>query len=372
MLPPDGITQEIATPPVGERKTPDRILIVRLGAMGDVIHGLPAVTALRDAFPEAMLGWLIEERWAELLCTLATPRAGPRSPQRPLVDRIHSVTTRQWRAAPFSTQTWERMAAGLSDLRAVRYQVAVDLQGAVRSSLLAKWSGAPVIYGTAQPRENVASMFYSRRVIVTGAHIVEQNLSLAGAVADRPLKVRRVEFPHDQAAEQECDRKLKERGIQDFALLNPTAGWGAKQWPVDRYGHVAQQLADAGVKSLINFGPGEEGTARAVLAASGGGAGTFTGSLTQLIALTRRARLFIGGDTGPMHLAAALGIPVVGIFGPTDPARNGPFGTRKIVLRRASSNTSYKHLDQPDRGLLEISPQEVVAAARTLLQERHV
>jgi heptosyltransferase-1 len=82
--------------------------------------------------------------------------------------------------------------------------------------------------------------------------------------------------------------------------------------------------------------------------------------------------LFIGGDTGPMHLAAALGIPVVGIFGPTDPARNGPFGTRKIVLRRASSNTSYKHLDQPDRGLLEISPQEVVAAARTLLQERHV
>jgi heptosyltransferase-1 len=200
---------------------------------------------------------------------------------------------------------------------------------------------------------------------------VEQNLSLAEAVADRPLKVLRVEFPHDEAAEQECDRRLKERSIQGFALLNPSAGWGAKQWPADRYGQAAKQLAEGGVKSLINFGPGEEDTARAVQAASSGSAETFTGSLTQLIALTRRARLFIGGDTGPMHLAAALGVPVVGIFGPTDPVRNGPFGTRNIVLRSASSNTSYKHLDQPDRGLLEISPEEVVGAARKLLQERH-
>ena len=371
MPPPDGVSQEIATAPVSERKLPDRILIVRLGAMGDVIHTLPAVTALRDAFPDAMLGWLIEERWAELLCALATPRSGPRSPQRPLVDRIHTVTTRQWRAAPFSTQTWERMAAGLSDLRAAQYRVAVDLQGAVRSSLLATWSGAPVVYGAAQPRENVASMFYTRRVIATGAHIVEQNLSLAEAVAHRPLKAPRVEFPHDQASEQECDRRLKECSIQGFALLNPSAGWGAKQWPADRYGQAAKQLAEGGVKSLINFGPGEEDTARAVQAASGGSAETFTGSLTQLIALTRRARLFIGGDTGPMHLAAALGVPVVGIFGPTDPVRNGPFGTRNIVLRSASSNTSYKHLAEPDRGLLEISPEEVVAAARKLLQERH-
>src|SRR5438128_6849327 len=108
--------------------------------MGDVIHTLPAATALRHAFPEATLGWLIEERWAELLCTLPTPRSGPRSPQRPLVDRIHTVTTKQWRTAPFSVQTWERIAAVLSDVRAERYDIAIDLQGAVRSSLLARWS----------------------------------------------------------------------------------------------------------------------------------------------------------------------------------------------------------------------------------------
>jgi heptosyltransferase-1 len=360
-----------AVAPVLEQPSFERLLIVRLGAMGDVIHGLPAVTALREAFPEAMLGWLIEERWAELLCTLPTPRVGPRSAQRPLVDRIHTVNTKQWRAAPFSAQTWERIAAGLSDLRAAQYEVAVDLQGAVRSSLLARWSGAEVIYGAAQPRENLASMFYSRQVIVSGDHIVEQNLSLAEAVAHRPLKMLRVDFPHDEAAEQECDHKLKDRGLQEFVLLNPSAGWGAKQWPAERYGHVAKQLSEDGLKSLINFGPGEEDIAHAVRAASGGAAETFTGSLTQLIALTRRARLFIGGDTGPMHLAAALAVPVVGIFGPTDPARNGPFGTRNVVLRSPSSSTSYKHVPQPEGGLLEVSPEQVMAAVRKLLQEHH-
>jgi heptosyltransferase-1 len=356
----------------GSQRTPaNRILIVRLGAMGDVIHGLPAVTALRSAFPEAKLGWLIEERWAELLCTLRTPRSGPRSTQRPLVDRIHTVSTKQWRAAPLSVQTWERIGATLSDLRSERYNIAIDLQGAVRSSLLARWSGAPVIYGFAQPRENLASMFYTRQVIAAGDHVVEQNLSLAEAVAGRPLTVPAVEFPHDIDAEQECGLWLKKHGVEEFALLNPGAGWGAKQWPAERYGHVARQLSEDGLKSFINSGSGEEDIARAVEAASGGAAEIFAGSLTRLIALTRRARLLIGGDTGPTHLSAALGVPVVGIFGPTNPARNGPFGTRNIVLRSPSSTTSYKHVAEPDSGLLDISPEQVVAAARQLLKERH-
>jgi heptosyltransferase-1 len=349
----------------------DRLLIVRLSAMGDVIHGLPAVAALREAFPQAMLGWLVEERWAELLCTLSMPRSGPRSAQRPLVDRVHTVNTRQWRSAPFSVSTWERIAASLSDLRAARYETAVDLQGAVRSSLLTRWSGAPVIYGAAQPRENLATMFYTRQVIARGEHIVEQNLSLVEAVAERRLKIPEVRLPHDDAAEQECDRRLKAQGALEFALLNPGAGWGAKQWTAERYGEVAKQLAENGLKPLVNFGTGEEDLARAVETASGGAAEPFTGSLTQLIALTRRARLFIGGDTGPMHLAAALGIPVVGIFGPTDPARNGPFGTRSIVLRSPASATSYSHVLRPDDGLLEISSGQVVAAARQLLRDSH-
>ena len=348
-----------------------RMLIVRLGAMGDVIHGLYAAAALREAFPEMLLGWLVEERWAELLCTLPTPRSGPRSAQRPQVDRVHTVNTRQWRRAPFSAATWERVAASLSDLRAAHYEIAIDLQGAVRSSLLARWSGARVIYGAAQPRENLATMFYTRQIIAGGEHIVQQNLSLAEAVARRPLKIPPVQLPRDPGADQECDQRLRAKGMQEFVLLNPGAGWGAKQWPAERYGQVAKQLLQGGLKSLINIGPGEEDLAHAVEAASGGAAETFSGSLTQLIALTRRARLFIGGDTGPMHLAAALRVPVVAIFGPTDPARNGPFGTRTIVLRSPSSSTSYRHVFQSDSGLLEISSGQVVAAARQLLGERH-
>jgi heptosyltransferase-1 len=344
-----------------------RLLVVRLGSMGDIIHTLPAATALRQAFPQATMGWIVEERWAELLCTLPTPRSGPRSPQRPLVDRIHTTNTAKWRASPLSSQTWEQMAAGLSELRAGRYQVAADFQGAVRSALMARWSGAPVIFGVAQPRENVASMFYTRQVIAHGAHIVEQNFSLAEAIAGHSLEMPRVEFPHDESAEQECERRLRALDIHDFVLLNPGAGWGAKQWPAERYGQVARHLADDGLRSLINSGPGEEGLVQEVEAASGGAAKGIALSLTQLIALTRRARLFIGGDTGPLHLAAALRIPVVGIFGPTDPARNGPFGTRSIVLRSPESPTTHTRHPQPDEGLLEISSEEVVAAARKLL-----
>lgn len=367
----DASDENAGTPPI------QRLLIVRLGAMGDVIHSLPAAKALREAFPEIRMGWLIEERWAELLCTLPTPRSGPRSPQRPLVERVHTVNTKLWRAAPFSPQTWERIAAGLSDVRASQYEVAVDLQGAVRSSLFARCSGAPVVYGSAQPRENLASMFYTHRVITAGEHVVEQNLSLAEAVAGHGLNISlsyvpEAQLPLDPPAERQCDDWLNERGILNFALLNPGAGWGAKQWPAERYGEVARQLGAEGVKSLINVGPNEGDVATRVKAASGGGAETFMGSLSQLIALTRRARLFIGGDTGPMHLAAALNIPVVGIFGPTNPARNGPFGTRNIVLRSPSSSTSYKHVSPPDSGLLEISSEQVVAAARQLLKEHRV
>jgi heptosyltransferase I len=347
-----------------------RILIVRLSAMGDIIHTLPAATALRHAFPKAMMGWIIEERWAELLCALRTPRSGPRSPQRPLVDKIHTVNTARWRSALLSNQTWEQVAAGFSDLRAPRYQVAVDFQGAVRSALLARWSGAQVIYGVAQPRENASSMWYTRQVIARGVHIVEQNFSLAEAIAGQPLAVPQVEFPHEEAVEQECERRLRDHDIGPFAILNPGAGWGAKQWPAQRYGYVAKRLADDGLKSLINFGPGEDALVRDVEAASGGAAEGIACSITQLIALTRRARLFIGGDTGPMHLAAALGVPVVGIFGPTNPARNGPFGTRSIVLRNPSSTTTHARRAQPDEGLMEISSEEVLAAARQLLRNR--
>ena len=339
--------------------------------MGDIIHTLPAAAALRQAFPRATLGWLVEERWAELLCTLRHPRSGRRSPQRPLVDRVHSVNTAEWRRAPFSFNTWQQMAVGLSELRGMQYDAVIDFQGAVRSALLARWSGAPVVYGTIQPRENAASMFYTRKVFsnTNGTHVVEQAMALAGAVvatAGISIPEAQAEFPLDPDAEEKI-ASLTADG-KDFAILNPGAGWGAKRWPAERYGQVARELAKDGLCSLVNYGPGEEELAVAVEAAGDGAARTISCSVSELIALTRRARLLIGGDTGPMHLAAALKIPVVAIFGPTNPARNGPFGTRSIVLRSATSMTDHTRHPQPEQGLLEISVNQVVAATRKLLQ----
>jgi heptosyltransferase I len=347
-----------------------RLLVVRLGSMGDVLHTLPAATALRAAFPEAMLSWVIEERWAELLCALPFPRSGPRSPERPLVDKIHVVDTFRWRSSVFSTETWEQVAAGLSELRAPRYDVAVDFQGAIRSALVARWSEALTIYGSARPRETPASVFYTRPVITDGTHVVEKNLALAEAVAGRPLPVLTPTLPVDQSAEARIETWLARRGIRKFVLLNPGAGWGAKQWPAERYGELARNLADEGAKSLVNVGPGEQSRAQAVEEASGGAAESCPGTIGELIALTRRAQLFIGGDTGPMHLAAALEVPVVAIFGPTDPARNGPFGTGNIVLRSPASVTSHARRAAADEGMLQITVKDVLLAARKLLGNR--
>jgi heptosyltransferase-1 len=335
--------------------------------MGDVIHTLPAVGSLRAAFPNTKIGWIIEERWAELLCTLPEPRFGARSPRRPLVDRVHAVDTKKWRKSLLSPKTWERFAAAMSELRAPAYQVAVDFQGAIRSALFAKLSGAPTIYGARQPRENVATMWYTQQVIVSGTHVVDQNLSLAAALTGQ-VNAGKIELPVDELAESQTEKWLHEKSIVKFAILNPGAGWGAKQWPTERYGQVAKVMANRGLKPLINFGPGEEQLAQAVANASSGAAEPVSRSLTKLISLMRRASLFVGGDTGPLHLAAALNVPVVAIFGPTDPARNGPYGARAIVLRSSRSATSHKRRSEPDPGLLEITPEDVTTAATRLLE----
>jgi heptosyltransferase I len=357
-----------------ERGRVDSLLIVRLSAMGDVIHTLPAAQALRQTLPNTMIGWLIEERWAELLCAPGTPRRGPRSAQRPLADWVHAVNLTGWRKSltPVSTliSTLQQVAKVWNDVRSVRYDVAVDLQGAIRSAVLARWSGARTVYGSSESRESPASLWYTRRVILRGVHVVEQNLSVAEAVAQEKLTLPRIEFPRDLEVEQRIEQGLAREGIGAFAILNPGAGWGAKRWPAKRYGYVARALAKDGVRSILNYGPGEENLAREAEAASDGAATAMKCSITELIALTRRARLFIGGDTGPMHLAAALQIPVAAIFGPTDPARNGPYRTRSMVLRNPASPTTHARNPHPDKAMLEIGVDEVVDAARGLLAGR--
>jgi heptosyltransferase-1 len=347
---------------------PESLLIVRLGAMGDIIHTLPAVAALRNALPDARIGWVVEERWAELLCARNFPRSGRCSPARPLVDFVHAVDTKAWRKSLLSKATQRQISAALHEVRDLKYEIAVDFQGALKSAAIARCAGAGIIVGPERPRETPARVFYNRRVTTAKVHVVEQYQSLAEAVAGKSLPVSAVEFPHDDQAEADITKKLAGLGEKPFALITPGAGWGAKQWPPERYGAVANALAAEGLTPLINSAPGEEALAQAVQAASNGKAHLISCSIAELIALTRRALLFIGGDTGPLHLAAVLQIPVVAIFGPTDPARNGPYGTNSIVLRNPASQTSLSHTSAPDPGLRQITVDEVISAARRLLE----
>jgi len=354
-----------------------RLLIVRLGAMGDVIHTLPAVHVLRQAFPQAFIGWLLDERWAELLCAPGASRRGVRSALRPLVDEVHTVDLKVWRKSLFSLSTLQRAVTVWNDMRDVHYDVAVDLQGALRSGILARLSGARVVYGTAEPRESPASLWYTRKVVARGRHVIEQNFSVAQGLIEcvqyarprmklSPPKIL-VDFPCDPQVEASIEKKLSQQTIRDFAILNPGAGWGAKRWPAERYGEVACRLAGAGIFPLVNYGAGEADLFRAVSHASGGTARPMNCTIAELIAWMRRARLFIGGDTGPLHLAAALRIPVVAIYGPTDPGRNGPYGTRSVVLRSSESVTSHARRAEVDEKMLEIGSEDVLRAARELL-----
>ncbi len=358
----------------------ERLLVVRLGAMGDIVHTLPAVEALRCTLPNAWIGWVVEERWRGLLYSRDTLAVGARSAGRPLVDAVHVVDTHAWRRALFASETRREALRALRKVREAGYHVAIDFQGAMKSALLAQFSGAPMRVGLMHPRESAARLFYTRAVSVRGKHVWEQNLELAREVIDLAslrhsarAKATGVEWqqgrgiqqfllPVDPAAEVWCDEQL---GRQDFAIVNPGAGWGAKCWPPQRYAEVARALAQDGLMVLANIGPNEQALGRALERA----AKPVVCSVEQLIALCRRARLVIGGDTGPLHLAAALGVGVVGIYGPTDPVRNGPVGGPSVVLRNPASQTSHRRFRDTEAGLLGISAAEVIAAARRLLAQ---
>jgi heptosyltransferase-1 len=345
-----------------------RILIVRLGAMGDVIHALPAVTALRAALPDAHIGWAIEERWAELLC--AADDCTARRPAMPLVDTVHFVNTQAWRQAPFSDETWAEVRGTFQAMRELRYDVALDFQGALKSAAVAALSGAARRVGSKRPWESAAALFYTHPVEVRSAHVVEQALELASAVAGKHLHYVPPTLPLDPADENWA-AEVAPRKREKFVVLSPGAGWGAKQWPAERYGALVRALADDGYEVLVNHSPAEKTLADQVKLASDGDAQPIECSVSELIALLRRAKLVVGGDTGPVHLAAALEVPVLALYGPTDPKRTGPFGARATVLRSAASTTSHARRAEPEAGLLAITVEEAIAAARALLEEPH-
>ncbi len=332
--------------------------------MGDILHALPAVTALRREHPAWEIGWMVEPRWQALL---AAPGCTVPGPGMPVVDRLHFAASKEWRKRPLHPETLRAILGLRAGLRE-RYDVVLDLQGAIRSAVLGTLAGCRRRIGEDAPRERQARWLFTERVYAGGAHVIEQDMELAAAVAGDLLEPVAPELPMDPAAEAWCDALLA-GAEQPVALINPGAGWGAKRWPTERYAAVARGLTQRGLRVMVNTGPGEEALTAAMIAAAGGAATGVTPTLSQLIALTRRIQLCVAGDTGPLHLACALRKPVVGIYGPTDPSRNGPFGTRFRVLRSPMSQRDHTRRPEPEAGLLTIQPEEVLSAAEELRQE---
>lgn len=308
--------------------------MVRLGAMGDILHALPAVTALRQTHPNWVIDWVVEPRWRALL---AVPGAIERSPLMPLVDRLHLASTRDWRYNSSFLRTMREVRALRHGLRTGGYDAVIDLQGAIRSAVIGRMTGCRRLIGEDAPRERAARWLYTELVAARGAHVIEQGVELAAQIAGDELDPIPPLLPVDPAAETWCEELLAASGTRPIVLLNPGAGWGAKRWPIERFAAVASGLIARGFRVLVNAGPGEELMADVIVKEVSGAAIPLATSLEQLIALTRRVVLCVAGDTGPLHLACALGRPVVGIFGPTDPSRNGPYGTRFRVLRSPES-----------------------------------
>lgn len=302
--------------------------------MGDILHALPAVTALRRTLPGAHLGWAVEPRWRPLL-----------SPA--LIDQIHEIPTRDWKEKPVSVRTLKQVLALRRDFRDARYDLTVDLQGSIRSAFLARLSGASRVFGPATPREAPARTFYTHRVTFQKASVIAQAAELLHAATGLtitpvpPLLPPTADVPG-----------------APYLLIAPTAGWGAKQWPIPAYNELIQRLESLGHTILLNTpnprDPILAGTrARAIYP-----------TLPELIALTRSAALVLGGDTGPVHLASALGVRTVALFGPTDPARNGPLFPRAepAILRHPTSLTDHRRHSATEAGLARITVEEVLQA----------
>lgn len=298
---------------------PSRILIVRLGAMGDVIHTLPAVGALATTFPSAEIVWAVDPKWAVLL------EGNP---------HVHRVVR-------FNRHDWTSVRQAFQQLRAMQFDFAVDFQGLIKSALLATAARPERIYGftRGEARETPATWCYSSLASTSAPHIVDKNLELAALAGARR---RGVEFPLPEGGPE------GELPQGPFVLANPLAGWVSKQWPLAYYSQLAEMLE---VPLVLNGAPSSEAELRQVK-----GARIHLSGIRGLIHATRRATAVVGVDSGPLHLAAALGKPGVAIFGPTDPARNGPYGGTIKVLRDPNVETSYKRGKEIGAAMRSIKP----------------
>lgn len=327
------------------------ILLVRLGALGDVVHAVPAAAALRHAFPQARIDWLVDAK------------------HRGIVDLVSAID----RTIPLENATLAGWISVVRTLRQTPYDVALDLQGLLKSAVLARGSGARRVVGFSiwHLREKTARPFYSDTLEAEGGHVIAKNLRLLRAVGVEDDEIR---FPLAAVPSAALDQVRRRQGDRPFALINAGAAWPNKRWPAERFGELAAFLREAcGLDPIVLWGPGEEALANEVIAASSGTAvAAPPTSVVDLVALARNSALVISGDTGPLHIAAAVGTPTVSLFGPTDPARNGPFASDDVTVSRYDSCRCHydRTCHEADWCLASVSVAEVCAAAQRRLAQR--
>ena len=308
-----------------------RLLFVKLGSIGDIVHALPSLAAVKRALPKARVTWVVERRAAEILR------------DNPLLDSLIEIDTKALRRWPVSGETLLAPRQQLRRLRASSFDIAIDFQGLIKSAAIARLSGATRRYGFSREalREPASRLLLTETVRVPlRAHVIRKNLALAAAALDIavPTDARNFEFPISVATkhEREADEAARPARGDNFAILNPGGGWPTKLWDARRFGALADELwMHHGLPSLVAYGPGERDLAVAVQQASRAGVvAAVSPSLKGFYALARRARVYVGGDTGPTHLAVAAGAPVVGLFGPTEWWRNGSPRAEDICVER--------------------------------------
>jgi heptosyltransferase-1 len=337
-----------------------RFLIVRLGALGDVVHAIPVAAALRRAFPDGRVDWLVSAKHREILDLV------------PVIDRRLVINDRG------DASGGRSLLAAIGELRRSRYDVAIDLQGLIKSAVLARASGAPRVIGFSSryARERAARLFYTEAHDPGRGglydpretrHVVDINLGLLARLGiTSPAR----EFPIEDV-DSDAARRARELVGGRYALLNPGAAWPNKRWPPARLAVIASELrARHGLMSMVLWGPGEEALAAAVVASANGAAVLSPKTtIADLVALARPAAVMVSGDTGPTHIAAALGTPIVGIYGPTRPARNGPMSPLDVTVSRdAVCQCHHLRRCKLDRMcLLDIEVAEVLEAVERRL-----
>jgi len=305
-----------------------RILIVKLGSIGDIVHTLPALAALRHAMPSAEISWVVERHASEIL------------KDNPIIDRLIEVDTKALRRGLMSGETLRAPRQQLRRLRASAFDVAIDFQGLLKSASIARLSGARRVFGYSREglREPASQFLLSKTIFVPRkTHVITKALGLLNGALGVPVPANVVdyEFPIWASGHDESEAR-RAAGDERYAILNPGGGWPTKLWSTERFGLLADQLwSHCGLQSLVTYGPGEAELAESVLHSSKTGkARAVRLSLKGFFALAKRAQVYVGGDTGPTHIAVAAGAPIVGLFGPTEWWRNGSPRPADICVER--------------------------------------